>query len=180
MRPLYLDYQRSGRPVPRLGLLLFVAALAVLAWLGQHHQTLAAQADEWERQRAQIERQARLGTPAIHPLTAQATRAQRQEVMQANQVLRQLTLPWQALFNAVEAPDGKSVALLTLAPDLQEGTVKIVGEARNFEAVLAYVRHLAARNMFDEVLLQSHQVRQDDPHKPVRFALLARWKKEAP
>jgi hypothetical protein len=34
--------------------------------------------------------------------------------------------------------------------------------------------------VFGSVHLQNHQIRQDDPEKPVRFSLLAAWKVEAP
>ena len=102
------------------------------------------------------------------------------EVKQANQVVRQLSLPWNALFKAVETSGGKSIALLSLEPDLQKGTVKISGEAKDFDALLEYVRQLSKREVFGSVLLQNHQIQQDIPEKPLRFSLLAHWKGVAP
>ncbi len=58
-------------------------------------------------------------------------------------MLRQLSLPWNALFKAVEASGGQSIALLSLEPDLQKGMVKISGEAKDLEALLNYVRQLS-------------------------------------
>lgn len=107
-------------------------------------------------------------------------RAQTLEVTQANQVVRELAVPWAALFNAVDASGGDGIALLSLEPDTQKGTVKISGEARDLDVLLAYVKQLAGRDVFAGVLLQSHQVQREVAEKPLRFSLLARWKGTAP
>lgn len=180
MRALQLDYQRTYRPVPWLGLGVLVAALVVLALMGCHYQTLKQQIALWEGKVAQIQGPGRPDALAPRPLTEQAARAQRLEAEQANQVLRQLALPWSALFNAVESSGGPGVALLSLEPELHKGVVKISGEAKDFKALLDYVRQLAAQPVFDRVMLQSHQIAQADPQKPVRFTLLAHWKESAP
>ncbi len=102
------------------------------------------------------------------------------EVKEANQVVRQLNLPWNALFNAVEVSGGQSIALLSMEPDLQKGTVKISGEAKDLDALLNYVRQLSKHGVFGRVLLQSHHILQDVAEKPLRFSLLADWKGGAP
>lgn len=98
------------------------------------------------------------------------------QVNNANRIVRELVVPWNALFNAVDASGREGVALLALEPDTQKGTVKMTGEARDLEALLAYVRQLESCEVIGRVLLQEHQVQRDVADKPVRFSLLAEWK----
>lgn len=180
MRALHLDYQRVYRPVPWLGLCVLLVALLALAGLGWHYLSLSEQIRAWESQVAHIERQAQHRTLLTRPLTEQASRAQRLEVEQANQVLRQLSQSWGALFEAVDTSGEQGIALLSLEPDPKKGTVQISGEARDFKALLAYAKQLSTREVFGHVMLQSHQIKQDDPQKPVRFSLLVDWKEATP
>lgn len=180
MRALRIDYQRSNQPLPWLGLGMLVAALAALALMGSYYQALNQQIAFWESKLVRIERLSSHRVLVSRPLTEQAARAQLLEVKQANLVVRQLSLPWNALFNAVETSAGQSIALLSLEPDMQKGTVKISGEAKDLNALLKYVKQLSAREVFGSVFLQNHQIQQADPEKPLHFSLLAHWKGAGP
>lgn len=180
MRALRLDYQRRTRPVSWLGLGMLASALVALALTAGYYRQLGQGIELWESRVAHEERLAGHRARALRPASAEAAREQVLEVEHANQVLRQLSLPWDTLFRAVESAGGKNVALLSLEPDIQKGSVRISGEAKDFAAMLEYVRQLATRDVFGSVHLQNHQIRQDDPQKPVRFSLLAVWKVGAP
>jgi len=180
MRALRLDYQRSNQPVPWLGLVLLVVAVATLFATGAYYRALNQRISYWESKADRLERMSRQHTAVLPALTEQAARAQVVEVKQANQVVRQLNLPWNTLFKAVESSGGKGIALLSLEPDMQKGTVSISGEAKNLNALLNYVKQLAAREVFASVYLQNHKIQQADPEKPLHFSLLAYWKGSAP
>ena len=180
MRALQLDYQRACKPVPWLGLGVLVAALATLALMGGYYHTLDQQIAFWESKLDRIERLSSHRALASRPLSEQAARAQMLEVNQANQVVRELSLPWNALFKAVETSSGQNIALLSLEPDPVKGTVTISGEAKDLNALLNYTKQLSTREVFDSVMLQNHQIQQADPEKPLRFSLLAHWKGVAP
>jgi Tfp pilus assembly protein PilN len=180
MRALRLDYQRRTRPFPWLGLAMLASALGALAVTGGYYHQLGQRIEQWESRVDREERLAGHRARALRPATAEAAREQALEVQHANQVLRQLSLPWDALFSAVEASGGKNIALLSLEPDLRKGTVTISAEAKDFDAMLEYVRQLGKRDVFGSVLLQNHQVQQADPEKPIRFSLRAVWRVEAP
>jgi Tfp pilus assembly protein PilN len=98
------------------------------------------------------------------------------EVKRANEVLRQLSIPWGGLFQTLESAGGKDVALLALEPDTEKRLVKISGEAKSIAAMLDYIKQLENRDVLGTVYLQSHHVQLQDPEKPVRFELLAIWR----
>jgi hypothetical protein len=90
-------------------------------------------------------------------------------------VVRQLTLPWEQLFEAVESAGSKHIALLALEPDTEKKLVKINGEARDLAVLLNYITRLEKQEVFGPVYLQSHQVQQGS-ETSVRFSLLAVWR----
>jgi Fimbrial assembly protein (PilN) len=67
------------------------------------------------------------------------------------------------------------VALLSIESDTDKGRMKISGEAKDLQAMLDYLRFLGTQPTLAEVYLQSHQVQQQDPQRPVRFVLSADW-----
>jgi len=176
MHALRLDYQRNNKPVPWLGLGVLVAALAALALMGGYYQTLNDRITFWERKAERIERLSSHRAVASRPPSKQAANAQILEAKQANQVLRQLSLPWNDLFKAVETSGGQTIALLSMEPDIKKGMVIISGEAKDLDALLGYVKRLSTHEVFDWVSLQNHQVQQADPEKPLHFSLRAHWK----
>lgn len=175
MTHLYLDYQRSNKPFPWAGVALLLLAFGVLALVYFYYQGLKEKIGYWELKTGQVNRASeRHGTGSQREMKEMAL-----EIKHANEVLNQITLPWDKLFQAVEWSSGKDVALLTIEPDAEKHVVKISGEAKNIAGVLNYLKHLAAQEIFNSVYLQSHQVQEQNPEKPVRFALVAAWK-EAP
>lgn len=176
MQPLRLDYQRNNKPMPWMGLGVLVMALAMLALMGSYYQTLNQQTAFWEKKIDRVERLSSHRAHASRPLSEQSARARMLEIEEANQVVDQITLPWDALFKAVETAGGQGIALLSMEPDLKKGTIKINGEAKDLNALLNYVKQLSTREVIGSVFLQNHHVQQEDPEKPLRFSLLVRWK----
>lgn len=176
MSALRLDYQQS-RPFPWGGAILLALALGALVMSGAWYRELDSRAAGWEAQAARLEGPARRQAPEVRP-GGRAAENLALEVQHANEVLRQLSLPWERLFQAVEMSGGKDVALLALEPEIANRSVKIGGEAKNMAALLDYIKRLEQRDVFGAVYLQSHQVQQQDPDKPVRFALLAAWREK--
>ena len=98
------------------------------------------------------------------------------QVKEVENVMRQLTLPWGELIQSVENAGSKDVAILQLQPEAQQRVLRITAEARNQEAMVDYLKRLAEARGFAYVHLLSHQVQQDDPHRPVQFAAQASFK----
>lgn len=174
MSVLRLDYQKN-KAFPWGGTILLALALGVLIMTGAYYLELNSQAANWEAKAERIEQSSRRQVPDGRSGSRVAENLVL-EVKHANEVLRQLSLPWEGLFQAVELSGGKDVALLALEPDTENRRVKISGEAKNMATLLNYIKQLEQRDVFGTVYLQNHQVQQQDPDKPVRFALLAAWR----
>lgn len=175
MAKLRLDYQRSIKPFPWGGVLLLVVSSAIMIAIGIYYRSLSDQATLWESKTERIERAAQRSFPGSRSDERLAP-AVSQEVKRANQVLRQLGMPWESLFQAVESAGGKEVALLALEPDMEKRLVKISGEAKTMAAMLEYIKQLENRDVLGTVYLQNHHVQLQDPEKPVRFELLGIWR----
>lgn len=160
---LALDFAPRPRRIASWVLLAAgVAALAVLlAWqerLQQREQVLASRARQ-----------------ALGPLktsdSPQAAARQRVQTLMA----RELQLPWDRVFVALEATAQPDIALLGVKSEAREGRVEITGEARDFAALWAYLGALEQASGLHDVYLSRHEHLLDVPGQPVRFVLTARW-----
>jgi hypothetical protein len=97
----------------------------------------------------------------------------------ADKTVRELGTPWSQLLAELEAASSDTtgnVALLSVEPDHAKHHVRITGESRDLPRVLAYVQRLQGNALLRHPMLESHDVKTDDPQHPVRFALTAEWK----
>ena len=176
MRPLGLNHQRCGRAGRRAPatavLLLALAGNAAGGWYYADLQDQRASAGQ-PAARAAGQRAA-AGGPA--GASRRGAGELHTELARANDTLRALSVPWDELFGALEAAGSADVSLLALDPMPDKKMLKLQSEARNMDAVLVYLRALAAGPVFAAVSLQSHQVQQADPNHPVRILVLIEWR----
>ncbi len=150
-----------------------LAALGFLALLGvvAQYQTMAGRVAGLE---ARLSAQREQLAPA---LAAASDSPQLQT--DAADVTAQLATPWSQLMVDLESAgvDSKgAVALLGIEPDRASGRVKLTAEARSLTAALSYLQRLQASGTLRQPLLDSHEVRADDPEHPVRVQISADWK----
>lgn len=170
MRALTLDFVRSPRATPWAGILVLIVGALALGAAANQERTLAGQI---ELASARLDALAKGGKKApAKPVDAEA---QQLEIRNANEILQRLALPWGDLFKVVEASNEKEIALLSIQPDAGKRLLRLSGEAKNFDALLAYIARLEQTPMLNQVYLANHEVRLQDPQKPVRFALVATW-----
>ncbi len=172
MTLLQLEYQGRVRPFPWAGTGLLLIALAVSAQVGVYYHELNEKNAYWAHLAETNKRQLPVH-PSVDPRRADEIAL---EIKYANGVLNKLTLPWDKLFQAVEWSSGKNVALLGIEPDADKHELRITAEARNLGALTQYIRQLSRQEIFTSVYLQSHQIQQQIPERPVRFTLVAGWK----
>ena len=90
--------------------------------------------------------------------------------------VRQLTLPWAQMIEAVERASSGDVVVLQLQPEAQQRTLRLTAEAKNGDAMLSYVRRLGESRVLSAVYLASHQVQMDDPSRPIQFSVQASFR----
>lgn len=172
MRALTLDYRRRPK-AGWAGVVLLAAGAAAAVMLGGEYQKMLdaqAAAESGLRRFAVAERRK---LTAAKP--ADETRQVDQEIKRARRLLRELSMPWDDMFASVESVNMRHVGLLGVETDIDRRVVKIDAEAKSIEAMLEYVRAMEARPTLADVYLHSHQIQLQDPQRPVRFVLTARW-----
>lgn len=179
MRPrLHLDFVRPHAPRLWLGAgLLAAGGFAAVATLVEY-RALAGELDRLEARIADTQRVARRDLARLRHASGDP-KALAEEVHNANAVLAQLAIPWEALFWEIEAASDASIALLSIHPDASTRELRVTGEARRIEDVLAYVGRLEGRPALANVHLVSHELRQGGARRPVAFALAAQWVDES-
>jgi Tfp pilus assembly protein PilN len=174
MRALHLDFLELDAPRTRLGIALLAAGVLAVALLGWRHQTLAAELQSLDSRLADVKQLARREMPRVRG-SAGDPKIVAQEVSRANAVLASLTLPWDALFGELEAAATQHVALLAIQPDGGGKQVRIGGEARRFEDLLAYIARLEGTAGFANVFLAAHELKTGGKERGVTFSLIADW-----
>lgn len=162
----------APRPVARWpGWTLLLVGTLTLALAGQRWAELRS---EVELARIRLENREALApperstTPTI-VVTPEMEARQRERQL----IVRALKLDWPALFGALEKAQTPNIALLTIQPDSRRGTLVMTGEARDMAAVIDYQRRL--NDGLRDVVLTTHEVQEQNPHKPVRFTVTALW-----
>ena len=163
MLPLWLDYQRPPPGRQRPGLLLLGAGIAVTAILLIHYSRLTGQTAAMEAEVAQLRRTAALQTPSA-PTSGLPSGE-----------LDYSAARWEALFHSLEAASDESMTLLGLQPGADE--VQISGEAKNVAATMEYLKRLQGESTFATVHLTQSEIVTTHPQRPVRFTVVAQWRK---
>lgn len=173
MRALRLDYRHKHTWQRQAGWGGLLLACLVMGDQGWQYRKLALEIEAGKAELARLTArphamQSRHGARQGNPLEA--------EMGHAREVLLHLDVPWPDLFDAVEASTNAEVALLGIEPEPKRERVRIIGEAKNYPAVLDYARRLEAGAPLSGVHLQSHQIQMQDSERPVRFVLGAAWR----
>ena len=165
-RRLHLDYVVAAPPPRLVGLLVLAVAIATAGML----------VERYRETRLALERidasQGLLGAERP-PSRALPRERLQEEAKGAASVLRQLALPWSAIIETVEGAANADIAILQMQPDAQQRQLRLVAVARTQDAMLEYVRTLAAAAALAEPHVVNHQVRTDDPGRPVQFTVQA-------
>lgn len=173
MRALVLDYQRKAHARLWLGWLVLLAGVVCVGGTLQLFLPLNEQKGDLEATLARLERKR---VPVVRSaLSERDAKRYAEEIKLANTIAERLTLPWIDLFRAVESAGSSRVALLSLEPDAQKKTLRIVAEAKDKTDMLAYVNKLNQDQGLTNVHLVDHQLQTQLPGQPVRFSAQASW-----
>ena len=172
--PLHLDFVAA--PVYRwrrwcwAALALMVVCVVVLAQL----QSVVSERLEAAQARHDLlrERLRASGPRVVPPADAQTTA----DILRANLVIDELVVPWERLFDAIEDADPGGLGALALTPNARDRTLRLTGEARDLNELLAYVDRMGAQSLLGEVHLQGYNTVVRDGHTVLSFTLAAVWR----
>jgi hypothetical protein len=173
--PPLISVDFSGRRAPLTlasTVLLIAGALAIAGTFLAYRQLTAAR-EGLELKVAEINRHTHRD-----PAQEKANIGLAQEI---GKVATELATPWTHLLKELEDASHDSaseIALLSVEPDESKHLVRVTGESRDLPHVLAYVGRLQSSALLRYPMLDSHEVRTEDPQHPLRFALSAEWRQQ--
>ena len=87
-----------------------------------------------------------------------------------------LNVPWPGLFSALQAAGSPDIGLVELTAEARKRSVRLVAEARDGTAMLAYVERLRTGPLWSAVALVSHQQTSEQAGASVlRFEVQLQW-----
>ncbi|MGZ2745452.1 hypothetical protein [Burkholderia stagnalis] len=168
-----IDFGRRRIRPATGGMILLAAAVVLLIGGGARLWHAYAEND---RAQAEVEtlrhRTFVLRHVAKPPPSPAATLAEKQ----GQAILRELTVPWQDLFAIVEDYPDHDVALIGIDQNPAQSQIRITAEAKDLDAMVAYLKYLQASVLLREAVLNDHVIEANVPGKPVRFQITAVWR----
>lgn len=171
MKRLQLDWTRRAQRQLVLPWLALVGAALCAAWVAQSHAVLQQRIEAVQARNKSLAARAQPQRDRSFAPTPEELR----QVQSANAIVERLALPWDALFSALEAADSRQLALLSIEPNAREASLRLSGEARSLDELLAYVDRLARQRALGGVHLVSFESVQREGVPVVAFVLAARW-----
>jgi hypothetical protein len=165
----YLTLDFNAAPATRF-VRYAVLGLGILALLASGTGLVAAWSARAEAQSelASLERRGP-GRPASSrtPVDAATIRA-------VSAIARDLRAPWPELMRSMEASSSGDISLLQVEPVVASDSIRITADARHADAMLDYLAQLKAQGL-SAIVLNSHEIRLQEPGRPIRFQAQARW-----
>lgn len=90
--------------------------------------------------------------------------------------IKEIALPWSALFKSLESVNSREVKLLALQPNAKQRTLHITAVALDTDSMMRYVDELAQQKILKEVILQSQEPTDIGGQKAIRFEIGASWR----
>ena len=168
--PLDIEFARNRPRIAPAGLVLLCVALALMLVSGVR---LWQVYDENDHVKTLVDEERHRSFAKSHPVKVQPTPAAMLAEKQSFAVLRELTVPWQDLLSIVEDYPEHDVALIGIDQNPVQSQIRITAEARNFDAVISYLRYLQSGRLLREAVLNDHQIEANVPGTPVRFQVTA-------
>ena len=174
MHSLKLKFPYAGQRTSAVDYLLLGLGLFALIVCIHQMKSVMEEIAYWESRIARFEQQHQHRKTPRTPI-ARVTQETQQELKQAAEVLRQINLPWEALFDSLEYAMSKDIALLSVQPNIASRLIRITGEARNLAGLTDFVEAMERETIFENVHLLSYKVKQENPYRPLAFTLTSTW-----
>lgn len=175
MKRVNIDFHRA-RPHPSALALGLLAAGFLVCASGVWRYAEAGLAIEQLDSELTVARDKLAAKHPANEASAAMPQMSEKQLATINQAITQLNLPWQALFKVIEAAKPKTIAILSLEPDGKKQSLKIQAEAKNPDDMIGFVETLKQQPLFADVMLQKHEINEQDSNRPYRFIVEARWR----
>jgi hypothetical protein len=166
--PVLLDFAGTEYRSRAPGIILLAVGLLVCGALGYDFQHKLEERDGIEARLSAVVRPHRSASPG-----------ESRDAATAAAIEKQLWVPWSSLLAELELASqdvSSTVSLLAVEPDPAKHIVRITAEARTLPDALAYLERLQKSTMLRYPMLDSHELRKDDPQHPIRVKLSAEWR----
>jgi Tfp pilus assembly protein PilN len=177
MSRLKLKFPYQEQSIPHIDYAILFIGLLILGGVFLQYRYITEEVNYWTNrvERLEKQQQQKAAPRARSTRVREFSQEIRKETAQANTVLNQINLPWEALFDSIESAATEQIALLSLQPNVANQTLRISGEARNMSELLDFVEALERELVFENVHLLNYKIKQDNPHRPIIFLLTATW-----
>ncbi len=165
-----LDYIAAPRRPLWIGFSVLIVALAVAGNMVLRHRDAQHELAALDAAQGLLNVERRAASRAVPKERLD------EEAKNIDAAVRQLTLPWAQMIEAVEAASTGEVALLQMQPEAQQRTLRLTAEAKGRESMLRYVRRLGESRVLSGVHLVNHQVQIEDPSRPIQFGVQAAFR----
>jgi hypothetical protein len=168
-----IDFAPQARNPRRSGRLIFIVGFVSAA------AAAIVCANAWSKQRDALRELAAIESREVgsarveRPLALTPTDIARERA--AQQVERELQTPWAELLAAFESAPRQAVALLAIEPSTSQQAVRVTAEAKDADAMLAYLGALQSDARLRRVVILSHQIQEQAAGMPLRFQIQAGW-----
>lgn len=166
----FIEHRRFASP---LGLLLFAVGVVtmgiVITDYGDAHEEL----QRVETQHARLLRQMR--HDAVPRRQESSSSKVQTDAKTAERVFSQLNLPWNVLLRELENIADPDIALLSIESQGQARTLRLTGEAKTINDVVAYVTRLRESPQIVAATLSGHEEKQAGAIQVIRFSLDIDW-----
>ena len=155
-------------------LLVIGNVLSVVVFLYCYHlsnETDALQIDI--RQQSGATNKLHLNRPLLQS-KAKSSALKSDEVMAVKSAIKEIALPWSALFKSLESVS-VDVKLLALEPNAKQRTLHITAVALDSDSMMRYVDELAQQKILKEVVLKSQEPSDINGLKAIKFEIGASW-----
>ncbi|CAG9259502.1 hypothetical protein [Paraburkholderia caribensis] len=169
---LDIDFARRRPRLAPAGLVVLCIAICALLASGVR---LWQAFDDNEQVQERLDEARHRVLAKAHLVRAQSTPAAMHAEKQSLAVLSELTVPWQDLLSIVEDYPDHDVALIGIDQNPVQSQIRITAEAKNFDAMIAYLRYLQSSKLLREAVLNDHEIEANVPGTPVRFQVTAVW-----
>jgi hypothetical protein len=174
MKRLWVNFVRPLPPrllALRYGLLM--TGLLVLSYsLWQQWQlSREAQALSWQQQNLQ-----RLDKRQSAGITSKLDDEKTQDaIKRARAVLHQLNLPWDQLFPSLENAAREDIAIMSILPNSQTGSITLQAAATNINAAINFADRLKAQKPLSGIYMLQEEPLEVNARFPLQFKISADW-----